>query len=117
MENQSYKLVLVAALVLAGLIAFFVSRNRVRNSFLLFIAAPGLGYRTLPLTSGLKVHAAEIALLLALLTSAGARPGPGAGSKSRVLPWWVWALLPIANLNWLPAPQNPPVAPNGDEAG
>ena len=83
--DDSYKLVIVAVLGLAGAAAFFTGKDQPRNGFLLFVAALALGFRTLSITESLRIHPAEIALLLVLLISVGGRPA-GDGTKAAPLP-------------------------------
>jgi hypothetical protein len=105
-DSSSYKVVLCIAFGLAGLLALFASRDRGRNFFLLFIAALGLGYRTLPLTSELRVQPAEIALLLALFAFLGRSQAGRTRGQSPWLPTWLWVMLPFLALAWLIHPDN-----------
>ena len=91
---------------LAGVAAFILGRRQARNGFLLFIAALGLGFRTLPVTNAFRIHPAEIALLLVLACNFAKRPEKPIGWKNGWLPWWLWGLLPFMALAWLPRPDN-----------
>ena len=106
-DDSSYKLVLIILLGLAGVAAFILGRRQARNGFLLFIAALGLGFRTLPVTDSLRIHPAEIALLLVLACVFAKRPEKSVGRNDGSLPWWLWGLLPFMALAWLPRPDNP----------
>ena len=105
-DSTSYRLVLIAVLALAGLVAFFLSRNPARDGLILFIATLGLGYRTLHLTEVLWIHPAEIALVVVLLASFIPRPVHRTNPGQRTLPWWLWALIPFMVLGWLPRGEN-----------
>lgn len=106
MDDISYKTVLIILLGLSGLAAFCFSRDYARSGFVLFIATLGLGFRTLPLTPALKIHPSELVLLLVLIVSIGKRPLLPPGEKDRLLPWWLWALLPFMALGGLTALDN-----------
>jgi hypothetical protein len=106
-NDTSYKLVLFVLVGLAGVSAFFLGRHPARNGFLLFIVTLGLGFRTLPVTNSLRIHPAEIALLLVLACVFAKRPEKSVGRKDGQLPWWLWSLLPFMALAWLPRSDNP----------
>src|SRR5260221_8132300 len=103
MEDLNYKYILVAVLALAGLAAFFLSSDRSRNGFLLFIATLGLGFRTVAIHGDLRVHPAEIALFLTWLLTLGQRRAAGNRPAGPALPRWLWLLLPFMALAWLQA--------------
>ena len=105
-NDTSYKLVLFVVVGLAGVAAFIVGRRQARNGFLLFIATLGLGFRTLPLTHDFRIHPAEIALAIVLLCVFAKRPEKFARRKDGGLPWWLWAMMPLMVLAWLPRPDN-----------
>ena len=98
---------IIAALVVGGLVAYFLSRDAARNGFLLCIVALSLGYRNLRLTEALWIHPAEVALFLVLLIAVFRIPFVPKRTKGAPLPWWLWALLPFMVLAWLPRPHNP----------
>jgi hypothetical protein len=88
----------MVVLALAGIVAFLLGRERARNGFLLFIITLGLGFRTVAVTSALRIHPAEIALLLTLVMHY-CEPAQR-GSRGPTLPWWLWTLLPFMVLGW-----------------
>jgi hypothetical protein len=106
-DTTSFRLVLIAILVVVGILAFFVSRNPARDGLILFIATLGLGFRTIRLTDALRIHPAEFALLVVLLASLDVRQARRTSASHQPLPWWVWALIPFMILGWLPRDQNP----------
>jgi hypothetical protein len=103
MEDLTYRQILVALMAVGGVAAFFLSRNRLRDGFLLFIALLGLGFRTLPVTDDLRIHPADIAIVLVAILALGTH----AASRSSRLPWWQFALVPFMFLGWLPSADNP----------
>src|SRR5205814_5481234 len=84
---------------------FFLSRDRARDGFLVFIATLGLGFRTVAITPVLRIHPAEIALFLTLLLSVGV-PSATRPHASRTLPIWLWVLLPFLGVGWLTGMDN-----------
>jgi hypothetical protein len=105
-DSSTYRLVLIAALALAGLLAFLLSRNPARDGLILFVVTLGLGYRTVRLTEMLWIHPCEV-VLVAVLLIALARPLPAPPGRDPALPWWLWALVPFMALGWLPRGHNP----------
>jgi hypothetical protein len=107
LEDSNYKLIIVAALGLGGVVAFLLSRNPGRDGLLLFLAALGLGYRTVSWTRAIRIQPAEIAILLVVLITLGKRAATRPGVKVHTFPAWLWALVPFMILAALPRSGNP----------
>jgi hypothetical protein len=98
-SNNTYKIVLYALLGLAWLTVFLLSRDKLRNGFLLFICTLGLGYRTYPVTERLRILPAELVVCLLVLLAASLKTRPRQARRS--LPLWLWLLMPFWGLAWL----------------
>lgn len=94
----SYREVIVMLMVLAGLSAFAAAGNKgLRVGLVFLVLTFALGYRTIELTRGLRVHPAEFVLwgLLALTMV----------QRNRVTPWiplWLIAFIPFWLWGWWP---------------
>jgi hypothetical protein len=107
MPEITYREVLAAVLILAGLVVFALGRDKLRQGFVLCVATLGLGYRTLALTPVLRVHPAEVLLwALCLYLLLRPRPAPSGTARYR-LPRWLWLFMPFWLLGWIPLQDNP----------
>jgi hypothetical protein len=90
---------LVAGAVIAGLILFGRERG-IQFGFVLWTLSTALGYRTFEVVKGLRIHPAEVILLLLLVCILAHRQWL---SESRVsIPMWVSLSLPFWALAWWP---------------
>ncbi len=100
-NTHLFKLLLYVLLGCAGLCAFVLSRDRLRNGFFLFICTLGLGYRTFALTPKLRIIPAELVLCALVVLALGRSSTPAGGPRTIRPPWWVLVLLPFWGLAWL----------------
>ncbi len=105
MFSSTHQFVLAAILACAGVVAFINCQNKIKAGFLLFIGTLGLGYRTLPITSVLRLHPGEFAIWGVLILVL-AQNTPGRKEQQRSLPWWFWGLVPWWIYAWLQASKN-----------
>ncbi|MHB1422894.1 MAG: O-antigen ligase family protein [Gemmataceae bacterium] len=99
-NNNTYKIVLIALLGLGGLSAFFLSRDKLRNGYLLFVCTLALGYRTHEVTKALRIIPAELILyLLPLLLLGGSQSRKDSPKLS--LPTWILLMMPFWGWAWL----------------
>ena len=100
MENDNtYKIVLYALLVVGGLAAFLFSRNKLRDCYLLFVCTLALGYRTYEVTKALRIIPAELILYVLPFLVLGTKSRKDGPKHS--LPIWLLAWLPFWGLTWL----------------
>jgi hypothetical protein len=99
MSDVDHKVILFCVLAVGGLAAFLLSQDKLRAGFVFLVCTLGLGYRTFPVTSQLRVHPAEVCLLLLTILVLARR-------TPHRLPRWLWLFMPFWVLGWLPSHQN-----------
>jgi hypothetical protein len=97
----SYREVIVASGVLAGLLAFALGERGLKVGFVSLVLTFGLGYRTMYLTSTLKVHPSEL-ILWGLLALPILQPATWRQHKTKIwLPYWLLLFIPFWIWAWL----------------
>lgn len=97
-SSNTYKIVPYVLLGLGGAIAFLLSRDKLRNGFVLFICTLGLGYRTYPVTHFFRILPAELILCLLVLLVIVQQSQPR--QARLMLPIWLWLLMPFWGVAW-----------------
>jgi hypothetical protein len=110
LQGLSYREVIVVLVALIGVIAVLAGERGVRVGFILWVFTLGLGYRTVEVTSKLRIHPSEV-LLWALLILLMIQWGILRRKKLevRLPPWltffipfwaWGWALGLLSGRSW-----------------
>lgn len=97
--NDTYKIVLYLLLGVGWLTVFALSRDKLRNGYILFICTLGLGYRTYPITKQLRLLPAELVLYLLVLLAATLKTRSRPTGMS--LPLWLRLMIPFWGVAWL----------------
>lgn len=106
MSGITHREILLGVLAIGGFAAFAFARDKLRSGYLLFIYTLGLGYRTLPITSALRIHPAELLLWALLAWLKLDRNGEPAPRTRAGLPQWLWFFMPFWLVGWIPSAHN-----------
>jgi hypothetical protein len=99
-QGLSYKELIVGLSALVGAVIVFGGERGIRFGLVLWVLTLALGYRTVELTSNLRLHPSEILIWLLLACILAQRHLAASGRLS--LPWWLWMLVPFWALAWWP---------------
>lgn len=95
----SYREVIVLGLFIGSLVVLSSEERSLKFGLLLAVAALGLGYRTIELTSRFRLHPAELLLWTAFLLLLYQRRN-AQQKEAFWLPRWLWMLIPFWLLAW-----------------
>ena len=99
-RDIDYKAPMYTLLGLVGLATVMGGEESLMVGFYGFIAAFGLGYRTVSLTPRLKIHPGEILILALFVLLFTARRSRAAVAQRIMIPAWMFAMLPFWIWGW-----------------
>ncbi len=99
-QGIDYRVAMYSILGLLGLATIMGGEQSLFIGFVGFVAAFGLGYRTITVTPRLKIHPAEILILALLVLLFTARRARKALVHKMLIPGWMIAMLPFWIWGW-----------------
>jgi hypothetical protein len=105
-KTVDYRIALYSIIALVGIATVIGGEEGLILAFLGWIATFALGYRTMALTSNLKIHPAEIILAVLFVLIFTARQSRATRVRRMLIPGWLFLLTPFWIWGWFLGLQN-----------